>query len=85
MEQDVMLAATANSAVSGLELDEETQKEFIHIIKSSLKGQNLTNRQANMLFFWARHQNAPAFNFVPAKYRAVEPVSASKKTAKKGK
>lgn len=80
MEQESMLVA--NSSVIGIELDEATQKEFIHIIKCSLRGQKLDDRQANMLFFWARHQNAPEFNFVPAKYRAVEPI---KNTAKKGK
>ena len=82
MEQDVMLVA--NSSVSGLELNEETQKEFIHIIKSSAKGQKLTDREINMLFFWARHQNAPEFNFVPSKYRAVSPAKPVK-AAKKGK
>ena len=72
----------ANKSIPELELDEATQKEFIDIIKSSFKGQHLTNRQTNMLFFWVRHQNAPEFDFVPEKYRAVEPTT---KTAKKGK
>ena len=81
MEQEPMLMAV-NSSVPNIELDEATQKEFIKIIRSSFKGQALDDRQANMLFFWARHQNAPEFNFVPEKYRAVPP---TKRTAKKGK
>ena len=69
-----------------LELDEATQKEFIKIIKGSLKGEQLDAREVNMLFFWVRHQNAPEFDFVPAKYRAVEPITVKKKSvAKKGK
>ena len=68
------------------ELDEATQKEFIKIIKGSLKGEHLDARQVNMLFFWVRHQNAPEFDFVPVKYRAVEPTPIKKRqTAKKGK
>jgi len=80
MEQTVV-SVTAQ----GFELDEMTQKEFIHIIKCSLKGKPLTDREANMLFFWARHQNAPEFDFVPAEYRAVGPARPIKRTAKKGK
>ncbi len=70
-----------------LELNEETQKEFIKIIRSSLSGHELNAREASMLFFWVRHQNAPEFNFVPSKYRAVSPLVEEKKkvTAKKGK
>ena len=84
MEQDVvvMVAAGSNDTI---ELDEATQKEFIHIIKSSLSGHKLTDREVNMLFFWARHQNAPEFNFVPEKYRAVSSTKPIKKTVKKGK
>lgn len=84
MERDVMLAA-ANSSIPGLELDEAAQKEFINVIRSSQKGHSLDSRQTNMLFFWVRHQNAPEFDFVPTKYRAVAPVGAIKRTAKKGK
>lgn len=80
MEQTVL-----ETAAPLYELNEETQKEFISIIKRSMSGKQLDHREATMLFFWARHQNAPQFDFVPSKYRAVSPAKAPKKTAKKGK
>ena len=66
--------------VMTMEFDDDFKKELISIIKRSLKGDSLLNREAILLFNWVRHQNDPAFSFVSMKYRTVKVP-----TKKKGK
>ena len=60
--------------VMTMEFDDDFKKELINIIKQSLKGTKLTEREVTILFNWVRHQNDPAFSFVPLKYRTIKPV-----------
>ena len=62
------------------EFSDEFKKELISIIKRSLKGEALVDREAIILFHWVRHQTDPAYDFVPAKYRTLK----LKKSKKKG-
>ena len=64
--------------VMTMEFEDDFKKELISIIKQSLKGTKLTEREVTILFNWVRHQNDPAFSFVPIKYRTIKP-------AKKGR
>ena len=57
-----------------MEFEDDFKKELINIIKQSLKGTKLTEREVTILFNWVRHQNDPAFSFVPIKYRTIKPV-----------
>ena len=57
-----------------MEFEDDFKKELINIIKQSLKGTKLTEREVTILFNWVRHQNDPAFSFVPLKYRTIKPV-----------
>ncbi len=60
--------------VMTMEFEDDFKKELISIIKQSLKGTKLTEREVTILFNWVRHQNDPAFSFVPIKYRTIKPV-----------
>lgn len=60
--------------VMTMEFEDDFKKELINIIKQSLKGTKLTEREVTILFNWVRHQNDPAFSFVPIKYRTIKPV-----------
>ena len=60
--------------VMTMEFEDDFKKELINIIKQSLKGTKLTEREVTILFNWVRHQNDPAFSFVPLKYRTIKPV-----------
>ncbi len=62
--------------------DEAEKKEYIQIIKTSIKGGSLSNRETSMLFYWARHQNDEMFDFVPDRYK-LNPTPSSKKKSKK--
>ena len=66
--------------VMTMEFDEEFKKMLLDIIKRSLKGEPLLDHEPPILFNWVRHQNDPAFSFVPMKYRTVKVP-----TKKKGK
>lgn len=65
--------------VMTMEFDDDFKKELISIIKRSLKGESLLNREAILLFNWVRHQTDPAFSFVPIKYRTIKPARSKKK------
>ena len=62
------------------ELDDETKADVVKAIEASLNGEPITNRQAVLLLYWARHQDDKAFDFVPKQYRLnVEPTAVKKK------
>lgn len=65
--------------VMTMEFEDDFKKELINIIKQSLKGTRLTEREVTILFNWVRHQNDPAFSFVPIKYRTIKPARSKKK------
>lgn len=65
--------------VMTMEFDDDFKKELISIIKRSLKGDSLLKREVILLFNWVRHQNDPAFSFVPLKYRTIKPEKPNKK------
>ena len=65
--------------VMTMEFEDDFKKELINIIKQSLKGTKLTEREVTILFNWVRHQNDPAFSFVPIKYRTIKPARSKKK------
>ena len=65
--------------VMTMEFDDDFKKELISIIKRSLKGDSLLKREVILLFNWVRHQNDPAFSFVPIKYRTIKPVKKGRK------
>ena len=65
--------------VMTMEFDDDFKKEMISIIKRSLKGDSLLKREVILLFNWIRHQNDPAFSFVPIKYRTIKPERPKKK------
>jgi hypothetical protein len=58
--------------VMTMEFEDDFKKELINIIKQSLKGTKLTEREVTILFNWVRHQTDPAFEFVPMKYRTIK-------------
>ena len=68
--------------VMTMEFEVDFKKELINIIKQSLKGTKLTEREVTILFNWVRHQNDPAFSFVPIKYRTIKPERPKKKGKK---
>lgn len=68
--------------VMTMEFEDDFKKELINIIKQSLKGTRLTEREVTILFNWVRHQNDPAFSFVPIKYRTIKPERSKKKGRK---
>lgn len=51
--------------------DKDYKKRLLRIIKDSLNGIKLTNGDIFILFHWVRHQDDPAYNFVPKKFRTV--------------
>lgn len=63
------------------ELDDVAKEEVIKAIEKSFKGEPITDSQAEILFYWARHQNDKAFSFVPKRYR----LNAVSKKARKRK
>lgn len=65
--------------VMTMEFNDDFKKELISIIKRSLKGDSLLDREAAILFNWVRHQTDPAFSFVPIKYRTIKPKRSKKK------
>ena len=52
-----------------LHFTKEYKSDLIRIIKASLKGELLSNREVTILFHWSRNMNDPAYGFVPKKYR----------------
>lgn len=65
--------------VMTMEFNDDFKTELISIIKRSLKGGSLSEREAAILFNWVRHQTDPAFSFVPIKYRTIKPERSKKK------
>lgn len=51
------------------EFDDGFKERLLKIIKNSLNGRIDNNADAAMLFHWLRHQDDPAYSFVPDKYR----------------
>ena len=69
-----------------VELDDNTKEEVVKAIEKSLKGEPITDHQATLLFYWARHQDDKAFSFVPKQYRLnAGPKKARKRKAHEGK
>lgn len=52
-----------------LHFTEEYKSDLLRIIKASLKGDSLSDREVTILFHWVRNMNDPAYGFVPKKYR----------------
>ena len=72
--------------VEAVELDENTKEEVVKAIEKSLKGESITDHQATLLFYWARHQDDKAFSFVPKQYRLnAEPRKPRKRKVSEGK
>lgn len=58
-----------DAPVYDIEFDDEFKNRVICIIKNSLKGRLTSVGDAAILFHWLRHQDDPAYAFVPEKYR----------------
>lgn len=54
-----------------LEFDEDFKKRLIDIIERSMHGTIDNNADAAILFHWLRHQDDPAYSFVPEEYRGT--------------
>ena len=53
-----------------VEFDEEYKERLLNIIKRSIdNGASLSSAEAVMLFHWKRHENDPAYDFVPEEFR----------------
>lgn len=63
-----------------IEFDDTTKEDIIKAIEKSFNGEPITDNQATILFYWARHQDDKAFSFVPKQYRLN---AASKKVIKR--
>ena len=55
-----------------LEFDEAFKERLIKIIEKSMSGSIDSNADAALLFHWMRHQDDPAYSFVPEKYRGTK-------------
>ena len=56
-----------------VEFDEEYKERLLGIIKRSMENSGgLSSAEAAMLFHWKRHENDPAYNFVPEEYRGYK-------------
>ena len=65
-------------------LDDNIKADFINALEASLNGKPVTDYQANLLFYWARHQNDKMFDFVPKRYRLdAESMTKRKKVVRK--
>ena len=51
------------------EFDVVFKERLIRVIENSLNGKIDNNADAAILFHWLRHQDDPAYEFVPEKYR----------------
>ena len=51
------------------EYTEDYKAQVLDIIKRSMAGEQLSNGEAAMLFHWKRHENDPAYSFVPEEFR----------------
>jgi hypothetical protein len=54
-----------------LKFNREQKQMFLRVIKDAVDNKPLSESDFVILFYWVRHQNDPAFNFVPKKYRTV--------------
>jgi hypothetical protein len=52
-----------------LRFNKDFKSDLIRIIKASLNGEHLSKADVIKLFHWVRHQDDPAYGFVPKKYR----------------
>ena len=55
--------------IETIKLHDTTKEEVIKAIEKSFNGEPITDYQATILFYWARHQNDKVFSFVPKQYR----------------
>ena len=55
-----------------IEFDEDYKIRLIKIIEKASEGSLDNNADAAMLFHWKRHENDPAYDFVPEKYRGYK-------------
>lgn len=67
-------------SIEAIKLDDIAKEEVIKAIEKSFNGEPITDYQATILFYWARHQDDKAFSFVPKQYRLN---AASKKAIKR--
>ena len=77
--EGVIMVDLENDVAEALELDEATKNEVVKAIEKSLKGEAISDYQANLLFYWSRHQNDKEFNFVPKQYRLKAETSKKRK------
>lgn len=55
------------------EFSEEYKNQVLDIIKkSTIDGAILTNGEFIILMHWKRHENDPAYSFVPEEYRGYK-------------
>ena len=54
-----------------VEFDESYKSHLLELIKKSSKGRltSITQADATILFHWVNHQDDPAYDFVPRRYR----------------
>lgn len=54
------------------EFDDDFKERLLKIIEKSMQGSIDNNCDAAILFHWVRHQDDPAYAFVPEKYRGYK-------------
>lgn len=57
-----------------IEFDDDYKERLLEIIKRSMENDSagISNAEAAMLFHWKRHENDPAYSFVPEEYRGYK-------------
>jgi hypothetical protein len=55
-----------------VEFDDDYKARLIKIIEKAYEGKLDSTSEAAMLFHWKRHENDPAYSFVPEKYRGYK-------------
>jgi len=57
-----------------IEFTEDYKEQLLSIIKRSMMPGNtsISTAEASMLFHWKRHENDPAYSFVPEEYRGYK-------------
>ncbi len=52
------------------ELSEDAKERLLGILEKATNNKPLTYSETTILFYYVRHQNDPAYNFVPEEYRS---------------
>ena len=52
------------------ELSEDAKERLLTILKKATNNDPLTYSETTILFYYVRHQNDPAYSFVPEEYRS---------------